>query len=486
MKTVFIPAFAVEQPIGTVFVAKMDVMELLRMSMVDRQHIDNEDEMIGIQRPLKQDKVREIREYLTRQNATIPNSIIVNIRRENVISQDKQGLEVKDSEDTFTIIDGQHRLYGFTGYNGRPFELILTIFIGLEVSLQSEVFSVINSQQTYYAPSISIDVVLSENTQSPRKTIVQIAQAFNLDKQSPWYQQIRMSEGQGVGMISLASFVRPINNLTYPERLWTDIKNRLEEFKPKFPSDWKDLDVDTKRYPFWSFYISQQPAVIYKILFNYFIAFSRVLDYDWMNQESILNKAPGYNAMMRLFSIVFNQGIEVGDLTEGFFFKILSPLSKMKGTITSAIYGSSELYSANLLYRDILYEIGLQEEDRRGADYDTDIEHDNSTAKAYLKRGVLKGKNKDYEGAIRDLDKAITLDPLNSDAYRERGALKEEINDFESAILDFNKAVELAPTIYKAYLYRRIGEDVVKKYMDVLKTTMATELEEVESGKAVK
>ena len=61
MSTIKIPVFPVEQPIGKVFVSKMDAKELLRMSSVDRRHIDEDDEVIGVQRPLRTDKVREIR-----------------------------------------------------------------------------------------------------------------------------------------------------------------------------------------------------------------------------------------------------------------------------------------------------------------------------------------------------------------------------------------------------------------------------------------
>ena len=359
MKTIKIPIFTVEQPIGKVYVAKMEAKELLRMSTIDRRHIDEDDEVIGIQRPLRTDKVREIKKYLTTQNATFPNSIIVNVKDEDVVNKTDIELEIKNSEGAFTIIDGQHRLYGFEDYVGEKFELILTIFIGLEVSLQSEVFSIINSQQTKVDPSLNINLELSDKTENPRKKLVQVAQTFNVDKDSPWYQQIKMLNSTGLGMISLSAFVRPLFNLTYPERLWITIKNKLNESYPSFP-DFKDLDVDLLRYPFWTFYKEQQPEVIYKILLNYFGAFSQVLKNDWMNTESILNKTSGYNAMIKLFGHLVAIGFEKGDLTESFFLERLAPLNKMEGSITSEIYGSSGLYSANNLYKDMCKLIGLE------------------------------------------------------------------------------------------------------------------------------
>lgn len=360
MSTIIIPVIKAIQPIGTVYVGKIDSQVLLRMSSVDRRHIDEDEEVLGIQRPLKQDKVREIKKYLTTQNATFPNSIIVNVKRENVVHLSETEIELVDSDETFTIIDGQHRLYGFEDYTGRRFELILAIFVGLEVPLQSEVFSIINSQQTKVDPSLNINLELSDETENPRKKLVQISQSFNLDKDSPWYHQIKMLGSQSDGIISLSSFVRPLFNLTYPERIYIDIKNRLKEKHPEFP-DFNDMLVDSHRYPFWPFYISQDPATIYKILFNYFNALKQILSSDWLNPESILNKTSGYNAMMKLFGDVVLVGFEKKDLSTQFFIEMLNPLSKMSGSITSEIYGTSGLYSSNTLYKDMLELINLPE-----------------------------------------------------------------------------------------------------------------------------
>lgn len=356
--TIILPIIKATQPIGTVYVAKIEAQELLRMSSVDRRHIDEDDEVIGIQRPLRADKVKEIKKYLTTQNSTFPNSIIVNVREEDVEKITDSEIEINDSENAFTIIDGQHRLYGFDGYQGNTFELILTIFVGLDVSLQSEVFSIINSQQTKVDPSLNINLELADKTDSPKKKLVQIAQSFNIDKGSPWYQEIRMLGSQSTGIISLASFVRPLFNLTYPERELIEIKNRLKNKYPVFP-DLSDIKVDENRYPFWPFYISQKPESIYKILLNFFNAMKQVLKDDWLNPQSILNKTTGYNAMMRLFGDIVIVGLEKGELTESFFFETLSPLSKLSGTLTPEIYGTSGLYSSNSLYRDMHKELKL-------------------------------------------------------------------------------------------------------------------------------
>ena len=324
------------------------------MSAVDRRYINNNDEVLGVQRPLKYEKVRAIKKYLTTRNATFPNSIIVNVKRDDVICEENDILELKVNDETFTIIDGQHRLFGFEEYTGNQFELILTIFIGLDSELQAEVFSIINTQQTKVDPSLNINLELADKTDNPRKVIVQIAQSLNYDKDSPWYDNIKLLGSQSEGIISLSSFVKPIFNLTYPEKEFYTIKNMLKDAYPEFPS-LSLLDVDTDRYPLWLFYKEHNKSVIYKILLNYFNAIKTIFPTDWLSQESLLNKTSGYNAIMKLFGDVVKVGISKGTLSEDFFRKTLTPISELAGQITADNYGSSGLFSSNNIYKDMCY-----------------------------------------------------------------------------------------------------------------------------------
>ena len=85
MRTITLNTIKVTQPIGELFITKIDQATLWEMSKVDRRHITNDDEVIGVQRELKADKIRQIKKYLTTINATFPNSIILNVNRENLI-----------------------------------------------------------------------------------------------------------------------------------------------------------------------------------------------------------------------------------------------------------------------------------------------------------------------------------------------------------------------------------------------------------------
>jgi tetratricopeptide (TPR) repeat protein len=73
---------------------------------------------------------------------------------------------------------------------------------------------------------------------------------------------------------------------------------------------------------------------------------------------------------------------------------------------------------------------------------------------AYIGRGTVKTKLKDYSSAIEDFTEALQLTPEYIDAYIKRAAAKHEMKDYESAIEDLNQAVEVNPVYALAYQMR--------------------------------
>ena len=138
----------VQQPIGQIYVTKISPEKLLEMSVVDRRRIAEDDEILGIQRELREDKVKQIKSYLSSIDATFPNSIIVNTTSDFIESETQNELTLKIDDSTFTIIDGQHRVEGFRDNQKENFELIVAIFKDLKIDQQANIFSTINSQQT--------------------------------------------------------------------------------------------------------------------------------------------------------------------------------------------------------------------------------------------------------------------------------------------------------------------------------------------------
>ena len=94
----------------------------------------------------------------------------------------------------------------------------------------------------------------------------------------------------------------------------------------------------------------------------------------------------------------------------------------------------------------------------------------------YCKRGEDKFRNKDYQGAIKELTKAIKIDPECTDAYLERGNIKMAIDDYDDAIKDFTKIIELDPGNSIAYFSRGMIKSLAGKPGSDEDLQMATKL----------
>jgi tetratricopeptide (TPR) repeat protein len=92
------------------------------------------------------------------------------------------------------------------------------------------------------------------------------------------------------------------------------------------------------------------------------------------------------------------------------------------------------------------------------ADYNKAISLDPKLVKSYNNRGILKQeKLNDPQGALADYNKAISLNPKFANAYNNRGTLKQnKLNDSQGALADYNKAISINPKDAKPYYNRAI------------------------------
>ena len=98
----------------------------------------------------------------------------------------------------------------------------------------------------------------------------------------------------------------------------------------------------------------------------------------------------------------------------------------------------------------------LKEKDYNGAiaSLDKALKKDPVNSTAYINRGIAKRMKKDLKGAIEDFSWAIEVNPKNAKAYYNRGAVKVMQGDERGAIKDYNAAIKLNPGYFLAYLGR--------------------------------
>jgi tetratricopeptide (TPR) repeat protein len=102
-----------------------------------------------------------------------------------------------------------------------------------------------------------------------------------------------------------------------------------------------------------------------------------------------------------------------------------------------------------------------QKRDYQGAmtEYDRAISLDARYADAYIGRGFARSKLGDRSNAAIDFSTAITLNPKSARAYNHRGNLYLEFKDWEYAIADFDRAIAIDANYADAFVGRGIAKE---------------------------
>lgn len=350
-----INAIEVIQPIGKFYICKMKSTEVYKLAKVDSIRISKDEDNLykGVQRKLNSRKVEKIKSYLHSKDATFPNSIILNLKDEYFVDYSNGFLEIKESEDAFTIIDGQHRIEGLKESKINNFEIVLSIFIGLDTKDQSRVFVTINSEQTKVDPSLSLYQELNDDLYTPRKFVVKLAEVFNIDEDSPWKNKLKLvgykDELSEEGILTLKAFVTPLLDLIYDDNQFNDLRNLIINGNNNYNNIKKNL--------LWEIYYERKEDVFYKMLLNFFKAIKELFPSEWGKNDSLLNKTTGYNAMMILFNDALKIGLKNNDLSYDFFLSYLRPIKKLDGKINRNNFSTSGYQAAKDLYEAFIQQL---------------------------------------------------------------------------------------------------------------------------------
>lgn len=76
----------------------------------------------------------------------------------------------------------------------------------------------------------------------------------------------------------------------------------------------------------------------------------------------------------------------------------------------------------------------------------------------YFCAALTKKMCDDFSGAIKDFSEVIKLDPKNADAYQQRGLIYLRCKQYKQAIADFNHVISITPDHTEADYYRELSE----------------------------
>lgn len=326
-------AVCIQQPIGDLYVVKMDYKVVQRVTFFDVRRVlrDERDveRYLGIQRPLNEARVRELRDYVNFVDATFPTSVILAADADYVRYDKDNGTLIlsntREGEDEPSIsisnlckvIDGQHRIAGLEGFKptaDRPsFDLLVSLFVGMDVADQSYVFATVNLEQTKVNKSLAFDLYELAKSRSPYKTCHNIAVALDASKSSPLHHRIKRlgvaTEGRGGETLTQATVVNSIvRYISDDPKLDRDLLLRGQKLREVSGNE-------AKRLCFRNSFIHGDDLKIGKIIEQYFLAVAHRWPDAWNNKGvgNILNKTNGFRALMAIFGRVYNRLASPGD-----------------------------------------------------------------------------------------------------------------------------------------------------------------------------
>ena len=187
---------------------------LLKISYVLHRNYANEDLMPTYQRLIVKKRLNEIRKFVN-EGGYFPNSIIISIETKNPLVFDQAPKNMCEGQSTKVgilhlpniyqcayIIDGQHRLYGYseTKYS-KTNTIPVVAFVNMEQQEQLKLFMDINEHQKAVSKTLrnTLEVNLLWDSKDPsakrRAMILQMWQVLGeKNKKSPFYNRIIVGE----------------------------------------------------------------------------------------------------------------------------------------------------------------------------------------------------------------------------------------------------------------------------------------------------
>ncbi len=368
------PCIKVTQPIGDFYIASIPSKKLCDITWFDVRRIEKEkrdvETYLGIQRPLIEKRVTEIRSYVETIDACFPTAVILAVpgvcakyndkTKEITLSTYHDENKNISYKDIAKVLDGQHRIEGLRNFKGPSFEVNISIFIDMDIADQAYIFSTVNLHQTKVNKSLVYDLYALSQSRSPQRVCHNIAVGLDQNSDSPFYKKIKRlgvsTEGRFNETITQATFIQSL----LPYLTKNKISDRDIYLRGKIPE--KANNDESEKLIFRNMMIDEQDLKIADIIWNYFDAVREKWPKAWASDGRgiMLNKTNGFKALMRFLRDIYPHITGIGqvpskaDFSEMIFSKIdLKDLDFTTERFQPGTSGESELYRTFLSYFEI-------------------------------------------------------------------------------------------------------------------------------------
>ncbi|BAL73764.1 DGQHR domain-containing protein DpdB [Bradyrhizobium cosmicum] len=198
-KLVFSAVRAAQSPQHVVFSFAATAAEVFAMGRIERAGRGDSGTLRGFQRPQIASHILEIRDYLEREDAVLPNSVVVAFTDRVTVTQVKDSIveveiDVSDGPPGL-IVDGQQRLSALAPLTDKSFQVFVSGIICQNEEELRRQFILINN--TRPLPKELIYELLPgiaslPERMSSRSMASALTQRLNFDRNSTLYRQIRL------------------------------------------------------------------------------------------------------------------------------------------------------------------------------------------------------------------------------------------------------------------------------------------------------
>ena len=298
----------VKQPIGNFYCGVIDHKDLIKISYSDIRRINTErrnvETYLGIERPLRKNRVGELKDYVNTVDANFPSPIILAIAEEDTDLDSRTGtMSIRDDAGVAKILDGQHRIAGLEGFEGETFEVLVTIFLDMDIEYQAMVFATINLEQTKVNKSLAYDLYAYATTRSPQKTGHNIVRLLNSREGSPFHNKVKVLgvAGDKTETISQALFIDSL----MPMMSGTPNKDR--DLLRRGRTLEKASHGEEAKLIFRNLFVDGRDGVIARVLWNYFKAVESKWGEYWTEVKPgvVLNRTTGFRGLMQFLPFAY-------------------------------------------------------------------------------------------------------------------------------------------------------------------------------------
>lgn len=250
----------------------------------------DEDPSEGFQRTLDEKRAREIAKYIDTGLGTIPCSIILSAQGAadfKVVDKGKT-VEFKDDPHSFLVLDGQHRVYGFS-LAETNLRVPVVIYSGLSRRDESRLFIDINSKQKGVSNELLLDIKkLAEYEDDTEQMMRKLFDRFYEDRTSQLYGLLSPAKKSKM-KISRVTFNLGVKPITFM---------------------FKGVEVE----------------YVYNVLNAYFLSFREGL--SKMQCEETFTNSVVFRAIMAVFPVIASKVKDRfgSDYTPDNFFEVMEPM----------------------------------------------------------------------------------------------------------------------------------------------------------------